>query len=139
MLSNLIKPGHPSMRSSGYLTNMVTTKQEKRFALLMAARDSDYVKTTYGGYYNVFVDAYGDQGERWDLFRVIDGEFPCSADICMYDAFVISGSPNDAYGDEPWVMELCELLQKLDSMRKKLLGICFGHQVGSTKMLTDEI
>lgn len=110
---------------------MVATKQGKRFALLMAARDSDYVKANYGGYYNVFVAAYGDQGERWDLFRVIDGEFPCSADICKYDAFIISGSPHDAYGDEPWVMELCGLLQKLDSMRKRVLGICFGHQVRS--------
>ncbi|KAI5675727.1 hypothetical protein M9H77_06677 [Catharanthus roseus] len=44
---------------------------EKRYGLLLAAKDSEYVKNLYGGYFNVFVDALGDEGERWDLFRVL--------------------------------------------------------------------
>ncbi|KAL2458220.1 Class I glutamine amidotransferase-like superfamily protein [Abeliophyllum distichum] len=104
-------------------------QKEKRFALLMAARDSDYVKKMYGGYFNVFVEALGDQGEKWDLFRVVDGQFPDRDDLQNYEGFVISGSPHDAYGDEYWILELCFLLQTLFAMQKKVLGICFGHQV----------
>lgn len=104
--------------------------ERKRYALLMAARDSDYVKNMYGGYYNVFVSAYGEDGERWDMFRVVDGEFPDFDHLHIYDGFVISGSPNDAYGNDPWILKLCALIRRLDAMHKKVLGICFGHQVG---------
>ncbi|KAH7861448.1 hypothetical protein Vadar_026287 [Vaccinium darrowii] len=102
---------------------------EKRYALLLACKDSEYVKEVYGGYLNVFVATYGEQGERWDLFRVVEGEFPEMNELENYDGFVVSGSPFDAYGDEHWILKLCLLLQTLDGMRKKVLGICFGHQV----------
>ncbi|KAL3642995.1 hypothetical protein CASFOL_013810 [Castilleja foliolosa] len=101
----------------------------KRYALLLAAKDSDYVKKIYGGYYNVFVNALGDEGEKWDLFRVVDGEFPETNELSSYEGFVISGSPSDAYGNESWVLQLCFLLQTLFAMHKKILGICFGCQV----------
>ncbi|XP_044472545.1 gamma-glutamyl peptidase 5-like [Mangifera indica] len=103
--------------------------EEKRYALLLAARDSDYVKKVYGGYFNVFVAAFGEEGERWDLFRVVEGEFPDMNKLKKYDGFVVSGSPYDAYGNDYWILKLCFLLQTLDSMQKKVLGICFGHQV----------
>ncbi|XP_009360006.1 gamma-glutamyl peptidase 5-like [Pyrus x bretschneideri] len=99
------------------------------YALLLAASDSEYVKKVYGGYFNVFVAAFGEEGERWDLYRVVDGEFPDMDDLQSYDGFVISGSPYDAYGNDYWIIKLCFLLQTLDAMEKKVLGICFGHQV----------
>ena len=102
---------------------------ERRYALLLAARDSEYVKKMYGGYFNVFVEAFGEEGEKWDLFRVVEGEFPNMDDLQNYDGFVVSGSPHDAYANDLWILELCFLLQTLDSMQKKVLGICFGHQV----------
>ncbi|XP_044470844.1 gamma-glutamyl peptidase 5-like [Mangifera indica] len=103
--------------------------EEKRYALLLAARDSDYVKKVYGGYFNVFVAAFEEEGERWDLFRVVEGEFPDMNELKKYDGFVVSGSPYDAYGNDYWILKLCFLLQTLDSLKKKVLGICFGHQV----------
>ncbi|XP_015081895.1 gamma-glutamyl peptidase 3-like [Solanum pennellii] len=103
----------------------------KKYALLLAAKDSEYVKKMYGGYFNVFVEAFGDEefGEKWDLFRVVDDEFPEMDQLINYDGFVISGSPFDAYGNEHWILKLCILLQNLYFMQKKVLGICFGHQV----------
>ncbi|KAA8522825.1 hypothetical protein F0562_009248 [Nyssa sinensis] len=102
---------------------------ERRYALLLAARDSEYVKEMYGGYFNVFVAAFGEEGERWDLFRVVEGLFPDMNELENYDGFVVSGSPYDAYGNDYWILKLCFLLQTLDAMQKKVLGICFGHQV----------
>ncbi|CAN0912242.1 Gamma-glutamyl peptidase 5 [Linum grandiflorum] len=104
-------------------------KKNKVYGLLMAARDSEYVKKVYGGYLNVFVAAFGEEGDTWDLFRVVDGEFPHMEHLHNYDAFVISGSPYDAYGNDLWILNLLLLIQTLHSMKKKLLGICFGHQV----------
>ncbi|GLU10301.1 hypothetical protein SLE2022_271180 [Rubroshorea leprosula] len=102
---------------------------EKRYALLLAARDSEFVEKVYGGYFNVFVAAFGEEGERWDLFRVVEGEFPSGDELHEYDGFIVSGSPYDAYGNDDWILKLCFLLQTLDAMEKKILGICFGHQV----------
>ncbi|CAL8990910.1 unnamed protein product [Prunus brigantina] len=104
-------------------------EKQARYALLLAAKDSEYVKKVYGGYYNVFVTAFGAEGESWDLYRVVEGEFPKKSELENYDGFVISGSPYDAYGNDHWIIELCFLLQYLDAMEKKVLGICFGHQV----------
>ncbi|ERN07122.1 hypothetical protein AMTR_s00019p00113820 [Amborella trichopoda] len=102
---------------------------EKRFALLQACKDSDYVKKRYGGYFNVFFDAYGEEGQRWDLYRVVDGEFPETEELEKYEGFVITGSAFDAHGNELWILRLCLLLRTLNAMQKKVLGICFGLQV----------
>ncbi|KAK7281569.1 hypothetical protein RIF29_09680 [Crotalaria pallida] len=101
----------------------------RRYALLQAGKDSDYVKKVYGGYFNVYVEAFGEKGEKWDLFKVYDGEFPEFSELHEYEGFVVSGSPNDAYANDYWILKLCFLLQTLDAMEKKVLGICFGHQV----------
>ncbi|KAL0547642.1 hypothetical protein IC582_017587 [Cucumis melo] len=101
----------------------------KRFALLLCADDSEYVKMKYGGYFGVFVRMLGEEGEAWDRFRVAAGEFPADDQIADYDGFVISGSCNDAHGDDPWICRLIALLQRLASLNKRILGICFGHQI----------
>ncbi|XP_010438161.1 PREDICTED: gamma-glutamyl peptidase 3 [Camelina sativa] len=108
---------------------VMVEQKKKRFALFLATSDSDFVKKTYGGYFNVFVSTFGEEGEQWDLFRVIDGDFPDEKDLDKYDGFVISGSPHDAFADADWIVKLCEVCQKLDEMKKKVLGICFGHQI----------
>ncbi|OEL30163.1 Gamma-glutamyl peptidase 3 [Dichanthelium oligosanthes] len=100
-----------------------------RYALLMAAHDSEYVLKRYGGYLQVFVAAFGGAGEAWDLYRAVDGELPAPEDLGGYDGFVISGSPHDAYADDLWILRLCLLVRELHAMRKRLLGVCFGHQV----------
>lgn len=108
---------------------MKVQAENNKYALLLAAKDSDYVHKLYGGYFNVFVDDFGDEGEQWDLFRVVEGEFPDLDKLHHYEGFVISGSSYDAYGHDSWILQLCLLLQTLFALRKKVLGICFGHQV----------
>jgi GMP synthase-like glutamine amidotransferase len=105
-------------------------RPSRRYALLMAAHDSEYVLKRYGGYLHVFVAAFGGgAGEAWDLYRAVDGELPSPEDIGAYDGFVISGSPHDAYADDPWILRLCLLVRELHAARKRVLGVCFGHQV----------
>ncbi|KAH6779349.1 hypothetical protein C2S52_010586 [Perilla frutescens var. hirtella] len=104
-------------------------KVERRFALLQAAKDSDYVKKVHGSYLKVFVAALGGEGEKWEVFHVVEGKFPELKDLQKYEGFVVSGSPHDAYSNSNWVLQLCFLLQTLFAMQKKLLGVCFGHQL----------
>ncbi|KAH9314237.1 hypothetical protein KI387_022864, partial [Taxus chinensis] len=100
-----------------------------RFGVLLCAPDQDYVLKKYGGYFSVFVGMLSDAEETWDLFRVVDGEFPGMEDVCKYDGFVVTGSRFDAHGNDVWILKLCHFLQALHAMRIKVLGICFGHQV----------
>ncbi|CAI9770025.1 unnamed protein product [Fraxinus pennsylvanica] len=100
-----------------------------KFAVLLCAEDSDYVKKLYGGYFGVFVQMLGEEGETWDVFKVSKGEFPEDNEIGEYDGFVITGSCSDAHGNDLWICELVVFLKKLDAMKKKVLGICFGHQI----------
>ncbi|KAK4563741.1 hypothetical protein RGQ29_006031 [Quercus rubra] len=101
----------------------------KRFAILLCAEDSDYVKKLYGGYFGVFVRMLAEEGEIWNVYRVASGEFPEDDEIGLFDGFVITGSCNDAHGNDVWICKLLNLLKKLDSMKKTILGICFGHQI----------
>ena len=45
---------------------MVVIEQKKRFALFLATCDSEFVKKTYGGYFNVFVSTFGEDRWRFD-------------------------------------------------------------------------
>ncbi|KAJ0982837.1 hypothetical protein J5N97_011092 [Dioscorea zingiberensis] len=113
-------------------------EMKKMYAVLLCAEDPEYVKKVHGGYFQVFKRLLGDEGEEdsngdhevWDSFKALAGELPKGDDeIAKYDGFVITGSSQDAHSDDLWVRELIHLLKKLNSMKKKVLGICFGHQI----------
>ena len=64
------------------------------------------------------------QFERFDTLR---GRYPESFDD--YDVVLLTGSKADSFSDEPWVRTLRDKVGELLRQRKKLLGICFGHQL----------
>ncbi|KAJ7946796.1 gamma-glutamyl peptidase 5-like [Quillaja saponaria] len=70
-----------------------------------------------------------EEGETWDVYKVVSDEFPDDDEVGDYDGFVITGSCSDAHGNESWICKLVNLVKKLDSMRKKIMGICIGHQI----------
>ncbi|PKA60985.1 hypothetical protein AXF42_Ash019974 [Apostasia shenzhenica] len=102
---------------------------KKRFAVLLCAEDSEYVKKVHGGYLKVFMALLAEEGETWDVFRAAKGELPAGDAVDLYDGFVITGSCSDAHGDDSWIQSLIALIRRLDALRKKVLGVCFGHQV----------
>ncbi len=64
---------------------------------------------------------------RFERFNTTRGKYPESFDA--YDAVLLTGSKADSFSDEPWVRTLRERTSELLKQRKKLLGICFGHQL----------
>lgn len=55
------------------------------------------------------------------------GEYP--QHINEFDFFITTGSRRSCYEDEAWILQLIEFIQALDKNHKKLIGICFGHQL----------
>ena len=64
---------------------------------------------------------------QFERFNTTLGQYPASFD--HYDAVLLTGSKADSFSDEPWVRTLRERTTELLRQRKKLLGICFGHQL----------
>ena len=62
-----------------------------------------------------------------EVYRVIDGIHPESIHTC--DAYIFTGSRYSVYEDAPWIGAAKQLVQRLHTHGKKMVGICFGHQL----------
>jgi GMP synthase-like glutamine amidotransferase len=62
-----------------------------------------------------------------DIFNTMRGEYPASFDD--YDAVLLTGSRADSFSSEAWVIELRRQVTQLLAQRKKMVGVCFGHQL----------
>ena len=60
-------------------------------------------------------------------FDVAAGHFPDSVEAC--DAYLITGSPKGVYDDFDWIIDLGNFIRDAFKVGKKLVGICFGHQI----------
>ncbi|MEM7334915.1 MAG: hypothetical protein AAF490_22750 [Chloroflexota bacterium] len=60
-------------------------------------------------------------------YRVAEGHFPQSVAEC--DAYLITGSPKGAYDLDPWIAQLQDFIRDVYAAQRKMVGICFGHQV----------
>ena len=61
------------------------------------------------------------------VYKVAEGQLPVSADDC--DAYVITGSIKGIYDEDEWINELSKFIRASYQAKKKLVGICFGHQI----------
>ncbi|KAF7760289.1 hypothetical protein Agabi119p4_10965 [Agaricus bisporus var. burnettii] len=66
-----------------------------------------------------------------DGYDVIKEEYPEYGAIDMYDVVMITGSPFDAFSDEPWIVRLTKFvtLVGINHPEIRLVGMCFGHQI----------
>ena len=87
------------------------------------------VEPTYIGYGAMFERLLRQAGAEgtFDIFNPVKGEYPASFE--PYDAVLLTGSKADAFSQEPWVLTLKEKVQALLQAKKKLIGVCFGHQL----------
>jgi GMP synthase-like glutamine amidotransferase len=83
----------------------------------------------FGEYPDMFIRLL-QQADPILEFRVYDvehGQYP--TDIDEVDAYLMTGSKSSVYDDKPWIAALMDFVGELDRRRKKLVGICFGHQL----------
>ena len=83
----------------------------------------------YSSFGSLFIDLFERVGAQWttDIFNTQRGEYPASFDD--YDAVLLTGSRADSFSEEAWVVELRRQVTQLLEARKKMVGVCFGHQL----------
>ena len=83
----------------------------------------------FGEYPDMFIALLARQNPDLEfvVYDVEEGEYP--GDIDEVDAYLITGSKSSVYEDKPWIHALIDFVRELDRRRKKIIGICFGHQL----------
>ena len=83
----------------------------------------------YGEYPDMFIELLGtrDPTLEFVVYDVMIGEYP--TDLDEVDAYLMTGSKFSVYEQEAWIIELQAFVARLVDAGKKLVGICFGHQM----------
>jgi len=67
-----------------------------------------------------------------DTYECNNGEFPPKENWKNYHGFLITGSKHSVNDDFDWIRKLKQNIVELDKEKRRLVGICFGHQaIGS--------
>ena len=99
----------------------------------LAILKTDYVRTEwvpeFGEYPDMFEAVFRkcDPSISFQTFDTQLNEYP--ADLDAFDAYLITGSKSSVYDKEPWIEILMEFVRELNEQQRKLIGICFGHQL----------
>ena len=83
----------------------------------------------YTSFGELFIRLFQRVGADWqtEVFSTQLGQYPASFDA--FDAVLLTGSRADSFSSEPWVVELRTRVTQLLAQRKKMVGVCFGHQL----------
>lgn len=83
----------------------------------------------FQGYGRMFVRLLSAQHQpvQCEIYNVVRGDYP--PDPQQFDAFLVTGSKADSFGNEAWIVRLRAYLRTRYQAGDVLLGICFGHQI----------
>ncbi|WP_339488208.1 amidotransferase [Pseudomonas sp. EL_65y_Pfl2_R95] len=83
----------------------------------------------YQGYGKMFERLFARQpiAAEFTVYNVMEGQYP--ADSEQYDAYLVTGSKADSFGEDAWIQTLKTYLLERYTRGDKLLGVCFGHQL----------
>jgi GMP synthase-like glutamine amidotransferase len=100
-----------------------------RLGILKADAVLPALATRFGEYPDMFqrVLSAADPSLRYQVYDVEHGPLPASLDEC--DGWLVTGSRRSVYERIPWIERLGELVKELVAQRRKLVGVCFGHQM----------
>lgn len=104
-----------------------------KIGLLMAGESAGNLAVKYGEHEDQFIDLFNplldDDAPKieWKIYYVLRDEFPQSVEEC--DAYLVTGSKFGVYDELPWMIELAEFIRRIVAAKKRLTGVCFGHQI----------
>lgn len=67
-----------------------------------------------------------DHPLSYKIYLAKKGQFPQTVDEC--DSYIVTGSTYSVYDDLGWIQQLLHFIQRCHQKKKKVLGLCFGHQ-----------
>ncbi|NQX87872.1 MAG: GMP synthase [Halioglobus sp.] len=100
-----------------------------RLAILKADAVRPEWVPRFGEYPDMFIALLSqlDAELTFDVYDVQQGQYPSAVQDA--DAYLVTGSKSSVYDAEPWIADLQDFVLELHIQRKKLVGICFGHQL----------
>lgn len=100
-----------------------------KLGLLKCDRVSEAFVADHGHYPQMFAQLLlaADPNLEFIEFDAEKGELP--SDINAADAYLITGSRHGVNDGFPWIAQLEEFVRQLHQHQKKVIGICFGHQL----------
>lgn len=100
-----------------------------RICILQADEVPQLLAGDYPSFAQMFIQLLQQQGQAacFDVYDVTRQQYP--AGDARYDAFLVTGSKADSFGDDAWIVALRSYLKQLYQNGDCLLGVCFGHQI----------
>lgn len=104
-----------------------------KIGIFEAQNLSNDIQERYGSYGDMFqrllgsIESTVEDQLSFQTYQVKEFEYPDNIDQC--DVYLITGSKSSAYANRPWIQQLQDYVIKLSNHPKKLIGICFGHQI----------
>ena len=95
--------------------------------------NADKVRSELVDHYGEYPDMFGnlllniEPGIEIVVYDVISGDYPEKVD--EVNGYIITGSKMSVYEEIGWIKQLGEFVQELHKKKRKLIGICFGHQL----------
>ncbi|MEO0438239.1 MAG: GMP synthase [Pseudomonadota bacterium] len=83
----------------------------------------------YGEYPDMFIELLGtrDPSLSFVIYEVMEQQYP--DDLDEVDAYLVTGSKFSVYEEVEWITKLHSFIRTLHAAGKKMVGICFGHQL----------
>ena len=98
-----------------------------KIGILQAGHAPDALIERTGDYGALFENFLGGLGFDFDVYSVVDMEFPDSADDAS--GWLITGSKHGCYDNLPFISPLEDLIRDIWCKTLPLVGVCFGHQI----------
>lgn len=98
-----------------------------KIGILQTGRAPDTLQDAHGDYNEMSRIFLGLPRESVQHYAVLDGVFPDSATDC--DGWLITGSKFGVYENHDWIPPLEAFIRSAYAQKRKMVGICFGHQI----------
>lgn len=98
-----------------------------RLGILICGHSAEAVVAEMGTYDKAFMRLLGPESFDYQVFSVVDNEFPESTEAA--DAWLLTGSKHGVYDNLAWIASLENFVREIYEQGLPLVGICFGHQL----------
>tara|TARA_R110002124_G_scaffold118493_4_gene275823 strand:- start:338 stop:1018 length:681 start_codon:yes stop_codon:yes gene_type:complete len=98
-----------------------------KIGILQTGIAADDLIGKYGDYPTSFEILLHGRGFEFEVFQVLNNEFPAAPDAC--EGWLVTGSKHGAYEPHAWIPPLEQLIRDIYAAGVPMVGVCFGHQV----------